>query len=257
MIRLISIIMIIVSATHLAFAEEFAEFKGRKLSHFEQEQMANDLMQWVLIKHEKAERRMVEAEYSAIKSYGRVDHDVINEYMRAGEPKEYLMPGYGAALKNRVKNLRNVMKKLPNYKGTVFRGASIKNVLLDKLKVGDILHEKAFLSTSTLPSVARDFAQGKVYEGVSAAQYKIDLNSSGRAINAYTFKHYEAEILAKPDTYFLVEDIKKYSAEKNYIKLKELKKPSSYIRENSESHIYDSFSGEEVTLKSRIHLSCL
>ena len=257
MSRLNLIMLSLVFTFHLVFAEDFSEFEGRMLTHIEQEEMAGDLMQWVMIKHAKAETKMVEEEYFAIESYGRVDHDLINEYMRAGEPEEFLMPGYGIRLKNRVKHLRNVMKKLPNYKGTVYRGSSIKNQLLDKLQVGDVLHEKAFLSTSTIPNVARDFAKGKVYEGVSAAQFKIDLNSSGRAINAYTFKHYEAEVLAKPDTYFLVEDIKRYSNEKNHIKLKEIKKPRNYLRANPDTHLYDSFSGEEIALKNRAFITCL
>ncbi|GLR04351.1 hypothetical protein GCM10007906_19390 [Vibrio hyugaensis] len=254
-IMLIALLAAVVTCP--ASAEDFAEFKGRDLSPVQQEQMADDLMDWSVENHAKAERKMIPEEYSAIKRYGRVDHDVVNEYMRAGEPKEFLMPGYGEALKERVSHMRSVMNKLPNYKGTVYRGSSIKNSLLEKLNIGDILHEKAFLSTSTIPSVARNFSASGAYEGVSAAQFKIELKSSGRAINAYTFKAYEAEILAKPNTYFRVEAIEKISPQKNYIKLREIKSPSKYLKAEPDIHIYDSFSGEEVSLRTRSTVYCL
>lgn len=239
------------------FAEDFPEFKGPDLSDAQQEQLATDLMEWSNVNHVKAEKKMIPEEYSAIKKYGRVDHDVINEYLRAGEPREFLMPGYGEALKERVFHMRNVMNKLPNYKGTVYRGSSINNNLLEKLNIGDILHEKAFFSTSTIPSVARNFSASGSYPGVSAAQFKIELKSAGRAINAYTFKAYEAEILAKPNTYFRIEAIEKISPRENYIKMREIKNPTKYIKEDSTIHIYDSFSGEEIQPRSYSILSCL
>ncbi|MEL7326022.1 MAG: ADP-ribosyltransferase [Pseudomonadota bacterium] len=253
----ISIALLLVVTHGYVFAEDFTEFKGQPLSSTQREQMENDLMDWAITNHERAERKMIPEEYSAIKSYGRVDHDVVNEYMRAGEPKEFLMPGYAEALKVRVSHMRSVMNKLPNFKGTVYRGSSIKNSLLEKLNVGDILHEKAFLSTSTIPSVARNFSAAGAYQNVSAAQFKIDLKSSGRAINAYTFKAYEAEILAKPNTYFRVEAIERISAKKNYIKLREIKNPSKYLKAEPDIHIYDSFSGDEVSLRTRSALYCL
>lgn len=253
----ISIALLLVVTHGYVFAEDFTEFKGQPLSSTQREQMENDLMEWAITNHERAERKMIPEEYSAIKSYGRVDHDVVNEYMRAGEPKEFLLPGYGESLKVRVSHMRSVMNKLPNYKGTVFRGSSIKNSLLEKLDVGDILHEKAFLSTSTIPSVARSFSVSAAYDGASAAQFKIDLKSSGRAINAYTFKPYEAEILVKPNTYFRIEAIEKISANKNYIKLREIKNPSKYLKAEPDIHVFDSFTGEEVSIKGRTALYCL
>lgn len=92
---------------------------------------------------------------------------------------------------------------------------------------------------------------------MSAAQFKIELKSSGRAINAYTFKPYEAEILAKPNTYFRVEAIERLSSRKNYIKIREIKNPAKYLKAEPDIHIYDSFSGEEVSLRSRSALYCL
>ncbi|MEZ9408517.1 ADP-ribosyltransferase [Vibrio lentus] len=238
-------------------SEEFAEFKGRPLSHETQQQIADNLMDWATTHHVNAEKKMVPEEYSAIKNYGRVDHDVVNEYMRAGEPEGYLSEMFGRTLKSRVFHMRNVMNKLPNYKGTVYRGSSIKNALLDKLNAGDILHEKAFLSTSILPSVAKRFSSTNVYDGLSVAQFKIELKSAGRAINAYTFKPDEAEILAKPDTYYRVEAIEKISPNKNYIKMREVKNPSRYLKAEPDIHIYDSFNGEEVSLRNRSSLYCL
>ncbi|PKF80070.1 hypothetical protein CW749_10305 [Vibrio sp. vnigr-6D03] len=245
------------TAQNYAFAEDFAEFKGQDLSPMQQEQMADDLMDWTIVHHAKAEKKMLPEEYSAIKRYGRVDHDIVNEYMRAGEPKEFLIAGYGEALKTRVSQMRSAMNKLPNFKGTVYRGSSIKNSLLERLNIGDILHQKAFLSTSTIPSMARNHSAAGAYQDLSAAQFKIELKSSGRAINAYTFKAYEAEILAKPNTYFRVEAIERISARKNYIKLREIKNPAKYLKAEPDIHIYDSFSGEEESLRTRSALYCM
>lgn len=238
-------------------AEDFAEFKGRKLTEVEVRQQAQDLMQWSIAHNAKAERKMLPAEYSSIKRYGRVDYDVINEYMRKGEPERYLGPMFDDSIKSSVSNIRSALNKLPNYKGTVYRGSSIKNSLLDRLNIGDILYERAFLSTSTIPNVAFNFSSAGAIEGRSAAQFKIELKSSGRAINAYTFKDYEAEVMAKPNTYFRVEAIERVSANQNFIKLREVKNPAKYVSADPDIHVYDSYSGEEVAVRSRSALRCL
>lgn len=255
MIKTLISVLLIVFAT-FTLADDFAEFRGRELSAAQEESMANALMDWNTAHHVKAEQKMLPQEYSAIKRYGRVDHDVINEYLRAGEPKDFLGGLLGDAAERSVKAIKSALNKMPNYKGTVYRGSSIKNVLLEKINVGDILHEKAFLSTSTIPSYARSFSASAAYEGASAAQFKISLKSAGRAINAYTFKAYEAEILAKPNTYFRIEAIERISSEHNFIKLREIKNPSRYLRAEPNTHVYDSFSGEEVTPR-RSSLMCL
>lgn len=251
--------MLIVLFMFMSFslqAEDFAEFKGRSLSFDQEEIIADNLMDWVAANHINAEKKLLASEYNAMKDYGRVDHDVMNEFVRAGEPTDFLVPWMYEAVKKKVGNLRKALNKLPNYKGTVYRGSSIKNDLLNKIKVGDIVHEKAFLSTSTNSNVARNFSAAGVYQDVSAAQFKIDLKSSGRAINNYTFKAQEAEVLVKPDTYFQVQAIERQSAEKNFIKLKEVKNPARHLQADPRVNIYDSFSGDEVALRSRSSLAC-
>ena len=238
-------------------AEDFAEFKAPPLSLEEQKLLTKDLMDWSITHNAKAQEKLTDAEYDAIKNYGRVDYDIINEYMHMGEPNDYISPAYGQSLRRRVSHMRSVMKKLPNYKGTVFRGATIKRPLLEKLNIGDILHEKAFLSTSTNPAIAQNFGSSQLYEGVSNAQFKIELKSAGRAINAYTFKPDEAEVLAKPNTYFRVDAIEKISPQKNYIMLREIKSPQKYVKAEPDIHIYDSFSGKEISPQSRTRLVCL
>ncbi|AQS35660.1 ADP-ribosyltransferase exoenzyme [Shewanella psychrophila] len=251
---LISVLLIVF--TTFTWAEDFAEFTGRALSPQQEENIADALMDWSVSHHVKAEQRMLPEEYSAIKRYGRVDHDVINEFLRAGEPKDFLGGLFGDAAQRSVKAIKSALNKLPNYKGTVYRGSTIKNVLLEKINVGDIFHERAFLSTSMIPSYARTFSASAAYEGASAAQFKISLKSAGRAINAYTFKAYEAEILAKPNTYYRIEAINRLSRNQNFIKLREIKNPSRYLRADPDARVYDSFSGEEVNSR-RSSLMCL
>ncbi|MEZ8633697.1 hypothetical protein AB6D56_24385 [Vibrio lentus] len=55
------------------------------------------------------------------------------------------MQGYREALKSRVSHMRSVMNKQPNYKGTVYRGSSIKNSFLEKLFLMDELNFKGLL----------------------------------------------------------------------------------------------------------------
>lgn len=45
------------TAQNYAFAEDFAEFKGQDLSPMQQEQMADDLMDWTIVHHAKAEKK--------------------------------------------------------------------------------------------------------------------------------------------------------------------------------------------------------
>lgn len=255
MIKTLISILLILFVT-FTWAEDFAEFRGSPLSAGQEESMANVLMDWSVAHHVKTEQRMLSQEYSAIRRYGRVDYSVINAYLRAGEPKDFLGGFLGDAAERSVKAIKSALNKMPNYKGTVYRGSSIKNVLLEKINIGDILHEKAFLSTSTIPSNARVFSVSAAYEGASAAQFKISLKSVGRAINAYTFKAYEAEVLAKPNTYYRIEAIERLSRDQNFIKLREIKNPSRYVREEPNTRVYDSFSGEEVTLRSN-SLMCI
>lgn len=243
----------------LVQSEDFSEFKGRELTFFEEEKIAENLMDWVEVHHIKAAKKLLPNEYSAMKAYGRVDHDVINTFVRTGEPTDFSTPWIYESVKGKVDSLRGALNKLPNYRGTVYRGSSIKDSLLEKLNVGDILHEKAFLSTSTNPGFARNFSASATNEEVSlsAAQFKIDLKSSGRAINNYTFKPDEAEILVKPNTYFQVEAIERHSIEYNFIKLKEIKNPGRHLSIESDVVIYDSFSGDEISLRARSSLFCI
>ncbi len=142
--KMILVFLLTFSIHHLVKAEDFVEFKGRDLSPVQQEQMADDLMDWSVENHAKAERKMIPEEYSAIKRYGRVDHDVVNEYMRAGEPKEFLMQGYGEALKSRVSHMRSVMNKLPNYKGTVYRAHPLRIAFWKSLMLATSYMKKPF-----------------------------------------------------------------------------------------------------------------
>ncbi|MCW0469509.1 hypothetical protein OH492_12485 [Vibrio chagasii] len=144
----------------------------------------------------------------------------VNEYMKnAGEPGRLLIRNVWPYIeKSRVFHMRNVMNKL-RYEGTVYRGSSIKNALLDTANSSKVmLQRKHFCrAASTLPSVAKNFSSaGVVYEGTSAAQFKLSSESAGRAVHVYTFKPDEAEILAKANTYFSVGG-ERVSASKNYI----------------------------------------
>ena len=74
-------IVVVILFTFMSFlvqSEDFSEFKGRELTFFEEEKIAENLMDWVEVHHIKAAKKLLPNEYSAMKAYGRVDHDVIN-----------------------------------------------------------------------------------------------------------------------------------------------------------------------------------
>lgn len=55
--KFIGVLCLSLLASYSAYGEEFAEFKGRSLSHEAQQQIADNLMDWATTHHVNAEKR--------------------------------------------------------------------------------------------------------------------------------------------------------------------------------------------------------
>lgn len=94
--------------------------------------------------------------------------------------------------------LINALRKLPDYKGVVFRGSNNPNTAKPYIKAHEICWS-AFSSTSSMRTVAKQFAGGK---GVI---FRIEV-VKGKDISAFSAIPTEAEVLLPPNaTLFVVQ----------------------------------------------------
>jgi hypothetical protein len=99
----------------------------------------------------------------------------------------------------RVAALNNALEKLPAYDGPVVRGSNLPADVLARYQPGEVITEKAFLSTTTDPAVAHSPAfAGNV-------EFRI-LSSTGRDISSVSLIPEEQEILFRAGTKFYVVD---------------------------------------------------
>ena len=97
----------------------------------------------------------------------------------------------------RVAALNNALEKLPAHDGPVVRGSNLPPDVLARYQPGEVITEKAFLSTTTDPAVATSPAfAGNV-------EFRI-LSSTGRDISSVSLIPEEQEILFRAGTKFYV-----------------------------------------------------
>lgn len=97
----------------------------------------------------------------------------------------------------RVAALNNALEKLPAHDGPVVRGSNLPPDVLARYQPGEVITEKAFLSTTTDPAVAHSPAfAGNV-------EFRI-LSSTGRDISSVSLFPEEQEILFRAGTKFYV-----------------------------------------------------
>lgn len=102
-----------------------------------------------------------------------------------------------ASQQARVEAIRNALQKLPPYRGTVVRGTDLPSEVLAQYRPGEIITEKAFLSTTTNPAVARSTAfSGNV-------EFRI-FSHTGRDVSSLSLFPGEREILFPAGTRFFV-----------------------------------------------------
>jgi hypothetical protein len=91
---------------------------------------------------------------------------------------------------------------LPGYAGKSYRGTRFRDLMMQK---GDVVCIKSFISSSTNPEKAKQFAKSKDF-GMST--YYTIYSLTGREINEFSYYKDEAEVLFMPYTYFLVTEFK-------------------------------------------------
>lgn len=153
------------------------------------------------LKHNTQRDLITREEIYAIKSYGNMGFDPINDYMMDGMPKTNARPlNREQDLINAVKNIRSLLRKLPGYEGTVYRGGMLTHEELASLKPGDVITSKKFLSSSADMLIAKGYAHSRGDEG---AFFTINSRHKGHPIGFYTMRIYEAEVLFEDHTLFV------------------------------------------------------
>jgi ADP-ribosyltransferase exoenzyme len=102
-----------------------------------------------------------------------------------------------ASQRARIEALRNALRKLPAYDGTVVRGTDLPPEVIAQYQPGEVITEKAFLSTTMNPTVA----QSTAFAG--NAEFRI-LSRTGRDISSFSVFPTEREVLFPPGAHFYV-----------------------------------------------------
>ncbi|PAR94156.1 ADP-ribosyltransferase [Vibrio cholerae] len=157
---------------------------------------------WSKAAFDYSKKFLSQTESIALNDYTGFHYQAINRYLR--EPKVTL-DNFGhehvSKLDKTIENINSGLKKLPSYKGKVFRGGGLRTSLINKLKVGDVLVEPAFLSTSFLPETAKNFSDNVYSNGVtSKVLFEINVEHSAYALPLVSRVESEAEILIPSGT---------------------------------------------------------
>ncbi len=96
-----------------------------------------------------------------------------------------------------VKGASSALNQLPSHQGTVFRGAHLDPAVLDKYVKGEVIAEKAFLSTTLDESVAKNFGNANTLFVINAVK-------NGRDVSFLSDYAAEKEVLFTPGTAFKV-----------------------------------------------------
>jgi hypothetical protein len=128
-------------------------------------------------------------EHSAVADYTTTGYLDLNDALRSTT--------VDASQLARIDAIKSALQKLPIYRGTVTRGTDLPPEVLAQYRPGEIITEKAFLSTTTDPSVARSTAfTGNV-------EFRI-FSNTGRDISSVSLLPGEEEVLFPPGTRFYV-----------------------------------------------------
>jgi len=145
-----------------------------------------------------------QVEFLALYSYTSNDFVIINPALRKKtENLQYLDPI--------VDHIDSGLDKLPVFKGTVLRGVRLKDQVSQKLKVGSLFKDPAYLSTS------ENQAFGGTY------QFKIK-SETGREVYHLSANPDEKEILFHRNTEFRITKISKENST-TYIEMTEIPRP--------------------------------
>ncbi|WP_350307137.1 ADP-ribosyltransferase [Photorhabdus viridis] len=139
--------------------------------------------------------QLSEENRAAIQRYTGGKYRVYNEKLRSGK--------MFVNIRKSLDEVITALGELPDYSGEVYRGAALKKDIADKLKVGDIIFDPAFLSTSVDKESAEGFLK-KSSKNEGDLGYFMSLNViHGKSLmdpNLTQFSESEAEVLLLPGT---------------------------------------------------------
>ncbi|MCS3430345.1 ADP-ribosyltransferase [Klebsiella sp. BIGb0407] len=142
----------------------------------------------------------------ALHTYGRTGSDDINEFMSEGMPENHLTPFLRAPMVKIIDDIHDALKKIPPYKGVVYRGTTLTNQQFNSLKKDQLVTSKAFLSCSKNKEVATRFSTPFINTRRPVI-YEFNIKKSGHSIEKYTEKFYEEEVLIENNQYFKIREI--------------------------------------------------
>ena len=126
---------------------------------------------------------------SALADYTGFGYGDLNDALRSN--------AVDASQHARIEAIKNALQKLPPYRGPVVRGTDLSPEVLAQYRPGEVITEKAFVSTTTNPAVARSTAfSGNV-------EFRI-VSFTGRDVSSVSIFPGEREILFPPGTHFFV-----------------------------------------------------
>ncbi|MGL5924641.1 HVA1 family protein [Chroococcidiopsis sp.] len=143
-------------------------------------------------------------EVMALQEYTGLSYGAVNAALRGNDATVLAKP-LTAAQKTKyledAKFASAALDALPNYEGTVYRGAALPKSIVSQYQVGKTITEKAFTSTSGKPDVADNFAVSG--DGAIAVKYTI-ASKKGKSIKSLSAVPGEEEILFNANTQFKV-----------------------------------------------------
>lgn len=108
----------------------------------------DELNKWMK-EHVKEYSSIPEKNAEAIRRYTSGKYRLYNEKLRAGRMTKNIMES--------LKEVVDSMRALPDYSGEVYRGSVMSKSVLKEIKVGDVIFDPAFLSTSVDKPAALKF----------------------------------------------------------------------------------------------------
>ncbi|HDT2998783.1 TPA: hypothetical protein QHL53_000977 [Proteus mirabilis] len=160
--------------------------------------------------------KLTENHKAAIRRYTGGKYRLYNEKLRIGKMANNI--------KSSIAEVVDALNILPNYSGTVYRGAAMNKELNTGLKVNDVIYDPAFLSTSLDKNASEKFANSAA-TGVNDIRYFMSLEvQRGKALDSKELSEFadtEKEVLMLPSTQFQISKLE-VKRGVSYISAKEL-----------------------------------
>ncbi|NOJ06904.1 ADP-ribosyltransferase [Vibrio splendidus] len=233
-----------------SFSQPFDSLKQPGRSPEEIAKLAQDFKDWSNASNGWRHTLMTSAEKEAIEDFSVSGYLIANDYLRAAETSTWGVAGVDA--RQYIRTVKSALNKLPKYRGTAYRGSWVKQSLLNRVEVGDILIEPAFTSTTTIPEVARRFTAAPPSSPgqLKRVVFEVKVSKGGHTIAGLSEYSNEAEVLFAPNAHFRITEIERTSGS-TYIGVETISS-SSMKSEGT----YNLFSGEEVEMPFWHSLIC-